>query len=254
MISDQITLGSSAAYLRNASGLANLGGTSPSTAKTKKLEPNQIWDITGLELLIEGDDLTPLLHLPDTLDNPLMEIKVQKEVFPALFTNPFETRVHNIAGFDDFERGKSTNCFVTEVNNIPTLVSKRTDTCEWKSVVYKLPVPINIYAASWELATSRLVNQEQFDYNIELFVWQSHNTNNQADSIVELALNTDADDARTYFPTETELSTKLINCWAFQIKFTASVKVDSSFYESHRMDFSPEQISTLAGDTILHKY
>jgi hypothetical protein len=257
MISDQITLGSSSAYLRNDSGSANLGGTSPSTARTKKLEPNQIWDISGLELLIEGDDLTPLLHLPDTLDNPLMEIKIQKEVFPSLFANPFETRVHNVAGFDDFERGKSSNCFVTEVNNIPTLVSKGTDLCNWESVVYKLPYAIDIYAASWELATSRLVNEEQFEYTIELYIWPDHDTDVEVKPIElspikspdddALHYLSDADDARKYHLQENERKT----CQAFKLRFYAKVKVDSAFYESHRMEFnSSHQVSTMAGDTI----
>lgn len=266
MISDRITLGSSSSYLRNANGSFNLGGATPSTARTQKLNPNQIWDVSGLELLIEAHDLTPLLHAPDTLDNPLIEIKIQKEVFPSLFANPFETRVHNVAGFDDFERGTSTNCFVTEVNKIPTLVSKGSDTCQWESVIYKLPTATDIYAASWELATSRLVDEAQFVYTIKLAVWPDHNTDHAPIKEIELSLNkssdngtidaggndtlyylSDADDVRMYHLQENERSTKY---QAFQLKFYAAVKVDSAFYESHRIDFRPDQVSALAGDTI----
>lgn len=247
MISDQITLGSSSAYLLNSDGLSNLGGNTPSTARTPKLNANQIWDIEGVELLIEGEDLTALLHLPDVLDNPLMEVKIQKEVYPSLFTNPFGTRAHNVAGFDDFERGESTNCFVTEVNKIPTLVSRNSDRCLWQSVIYKLPTAINFFAASWELATSRLVHEEQFEYRITLFIWHNHDTDRDADESIDLANNTDADDARNYRFNPDQL---LTNCHAFQLRFSATVKVDSTFYQSHRMDFTDEQASTMTGGTI----
>ncbi len=247
MISDQITLGSSSAYLLKSDGTSNLVGSSPGTARTPRLKPNQIWDIEGLELLIEGDDLTPLLHLPDVLDNPLMEIKIQKEVFPALFTNPFNSRIHNVAGFDDFERGESTNCFVTEVNKIPTLVSRNSERCAWQSVIYKLPTAVNFYAASWELATSRLVHEDQFEYSIKLFIWHDHNTDRAADETIELANKTDADDARNYRFSPNE---QPIDCHAFQLVFSATVKVDSTFYQSHRMEFTAEQAATMSGGTI----
>lgn len=252
MISDQITLGSSSAYLLNPNDQPNLGGASPSTARTPKLAPNQIWDVSGLELLIEGDDLTSLLHLPDTLDTPLMEMQIQKEVYPSLYTNPFATRAHNVAGFDDFERGQSMDCFVTEVNKIPTLVSRNSDYCEWKSVVYKLPAGIDIYAASWELATSRLVHEKQFKYSIKLLIWRDHNTDRTADAEFELANETDADDARTwrFNPNPNDPNPQPNDCHAFQLLFTATVEVDSTFYQSHRVELTDEQGSAVAGGTI----
>ena len=88
MISDQITLGSSSTYLLNADDKPNLGGDSPSTARTPKLNPNQIWDISGLELLIEGDDLMPLLHMPDVLDNQVWVLDgPQPDYLPGFVAN-----------------------------------------------------------------------------------------------------------------------------------------------------------------------
>lgn len=247
MISDQITLGGTAAYLLNDEERPNLAEGGLVTARTPELLPNQIWDISGLEMLIEGEDLAPLLHRPDALEASLLEVKVQKEVFPGLFANPFGTRVHNVAGFDDFERGKAVNCFATEVGGIPTLVSRGSGICHWTSDVYKLPTAINIQAASWELATSRLVHEDQFTYDIKLFVWHDHNTRREADEKFDLALEADADDARAYRFKEGEVISR---CHAFQLHFTARVTVDSAFYESHRMDFRADQRPAAAGDTI----
>ena len=247
MISDQITLGSSAAYLLNGHNRPNLAEGGMVMARTPELLPNQIWDISGIELLIEGEDLSPLLHRPDALATPLLEVKVQKEVFPGLFANPFGTRVHNVAGFGDFERGKASNCFATEVNGIPTLVSRGSGECHWASDTYKLPTAIDIQAASWELATSRLVHEDQFEYGIKLFVWHDHNINREADGKFDLALEADANDARAYRFEEGEAAGR---CHAFQLYFTANVTVDSAFYESHRMDFRAGQQPAMAGDTI----
>ncbi len=252
MISDRISLGRESAYFLNANNLPNLGGISPATARTPKLAANRIWDISGLELLIEGENLTPLLHLPNASNTPLLEVRIQKEVFPCLFTDPFATRTHNVAGFDDFERGESMNCFVTEVNNIPTLVSRNSEYCEWRSVVYKLPVGVDLYAASWELATSRLVHGDQFDYSIKLSIWHDHNIDRTADADFELAKDTDADVARTwrYAPNQTEPSQPPQNCHAFQLHFSATVKADSTFYQSHRMEFIAGQAGAQTGSTI----
>lgn len=248
MISDQISLGSKRAYLRTEAGATNLGGTTPSSAKTPPLNPYQIWRISGMELLLEGNNLASLVRPPEPLDTPLFEVSIQKEVFPALFTNPYQTRVHNVAGMEDFAAGTLVNCFPTFVNDIPTLVSREEKTCQWTSTVYKLPLAVELFAASWELASSRLVHEQQFSYSIRLRAWSDHQTSGPEDLLIELAQGTDADDARWYPFNANQQAFKMK---AFQLEFEAEVTVDGAFYESHQLEFSnPKEAANRLGEGI----
>ncbi len=234
MISDQIVLGGTSTYLRTDSGSANLVDASASTvSRTPALPSRQVWDVAGLEILLESDSLEPLLHLPDSNATPFLEIRLVKELFPDVFANTFETRMHGLSGFKDFENGTFSNCIATIVDDYPTLVSIGTEQCQWASTVYKLPVKVDVFAASWDLAVSRLGFHGQCSYDIELRLWIDTNTNRTPDQIVTLAEANNPTDPRRYIVDDGQSP---LECQAFQVVFTADVKVDASFYETHRLE------------------
>jgi hypothetical protein len=173
MITDRIQLAGLDAYFRDpATGKVNLGGITP-TIRTAPLNKGKQIEISGIQLLIEHQDLQPLLAYPS--DNaglptnaPLFKISVMKEMFSGLFADPFSHRVHNIAGYLDFNDGTLTNGKVMEVDGIPTICSTGRDECVWISREYVMPDPISIDAIAWELATAKLTPPDSFHYKIEI--------------------------------------------------------------------------------------
>lgn len=232
MISDHVTLGSSSSYLLNQNGQPNLAADIGLANRTPRLLPDQIWDIAGIELLLERTDLAPLLTMADDQPTPLIEIRVQKEMFPSLFASPFETRTHSLAGSEDFRRGKFQNCFDTNVNGVPTIVSRGSDRCVWTSAIYQAPLDLSFAAASWELASSRLIDAAQFEYNIKLNIWHNAQTDRPPDATLMLANHTDADDARSV-PIASQDATSVR---AFQLVFAAEVRAEAAFSETHQID------------------
>lgn len=173
MITDRIQLAGLDAYFRDpATGKVNLGGITP-TVRTAPLNKGKQIEISGIQLLIEHQDLQPLFAYPSDnaglpTNTPLFRISVMKEMFPGLFADPFSHRVHNIAGYLDFNEGTLTNGRVMEIDGIPTIVSIGKEECLWVSREYVMPDPIAIDGMAWELATSKLTPPDSFHYKIEI--------------------------------------------------------------------------------------
>jgi hypothetical protein len=147
-----------------------------------------------------------------------------KEMFPALFADPFRHRVHTIGGFEDFKRGTLANARVLDIDGIPTIVSVGTDICTWKSPLYPMPERIRINHAAWELAASTKTPQGYFKYSLKLDVFDVNQT---LIKTVPLADNFD--------PTIPRMieNLDLNDVGFYQLEFTADVKKDASLYEKH---------------------
>jgi len=221
MIIDRIQLAGLEAYFQVGAGGVNLGGQNPLTARTKQLGRGKQLEISAIELLIEsGNDLTDLFNFNfDTQNNPptpdpLFSITLMKEMFPALFADPFRHRVHNISGFEDFKRGTMENAKVLDVEGIPTIVSIGTGICTWKSPLYPMPEPINLNHASWELAASTRTPPGNFKYSLKLATFDA----NQAPFLTFFLAN-NLDPTK---PRKAE-NCNLKDVGFYQIEFTADV-------------------------------
>jgi hypothetical protein len=232
MITDRIELAGLEAYFQDpATGKVNLGGTTPAI-RTLPLNKGKQVEISGIQLMIEHKDLQPLLSYPsDNADNPvsapLFKISVMKEMFPGLFADPFSHRVHNIAGFLDFNEGSLTNGRVMEIEGIPTICSTGREECTWTSKEYSMPDPISIDAVAWELATSRLSPPDSFNYRLKI---TSKDTNGNA------LPDIDIDNGGSMLKADTKRAVNQLdnqNIKSFQILFTALVFEDAYFKERH---------------------
>ena len=227
MIIDRIQLAGRHAYFEDGSGDVNIAGH---TSRTSDLGKGKQLEISGIELLIESEsDLTEVFKYQDA---PLISVTIVKEMFPALFSDPFRHRVHSIAGFEDFNRGKAENCKAMDVEGIPTLVSLGTDTCVWNSPRYRLPESIKIDHSAWELAASRRTPKENFVYTIVL---NTFNANGAPITSIEISSGLD--------PTEPRLKEglDLQNVHSYELVFKAEVKRDAALYEKH---------TTLIGESV----
>ncbi len=219
MIIDKIRFAGKDSYFQDNAGNTNLSGT---TAKTKFLGKGKQLEVSAIELLIESDnDLTDLFNLQN---QPLFSVLVVKEVFPSLFADPFQHRVHTIAGFDDFKRGKFENCKVLDIEGIPTIVSIGTKTSIWTSPMYQMPEQVSLAHASWELAASRKTPNANFKYSITLKTFDANKTEI---SSTPIAANLDPTKLRKYE------NLNLQNVAFYQFIFEARVKKDAAIYEKH---------------------
>jgi len=230
MITDKIQLTGLDAFFRDPlSGTTNLATVAPVTVRSTPLNKGRQLEISGIQLLIEADDLQPFLSYPSDQAQdpplpvvaPLFKIRVMKEMFPGLFADPFSHRVHNIAGFLDFRDGELTNARVMEVEGIPTICSTGKDTCTWKSREYKLPGPISINAVAWELASAKFTPPDSFHYKIEIVL------NSGADTI-------SIDNAGQLLKADVKRAVEGLNkqnISSFQINFTAKVFEDAYMME-----------------------
>lgn len=228
MITDRIQLAGLDAYFRDpATGKVNLGGITP-TIRTAPLNKGKQAEISGIQLLIEHKDLQPLLAYPS--DNaglptsaPLFKISVMKEMFPGLFADPFRHRVHNIAGYLDFNEGTLEHGRVMEVDGVPTICSTGEEELVWISREYVMPDPISIDAIAWELATIKLTPPDSFHYKIEIAL------NGVAAAIT-------IDNAGQMLKANAKRAIEGLantNINSFQIIFTAKVFEDSYLKERH---------------------
>ena len=233
MITDRIQLAGLDAYFRDpATRKINLGGNTP-TIRTPPLNKGKQVEISGIQLLIEHQDLQPLFAFPhDANDNPLtpppppglFKISVMKEMFPGLFADPFSHRVHNIAGHLDFDEGTLTNGRVIEVEGIPTICSTGREECVWISREYVMPDPIAVDAIAWEFFTAKKDSPpDSFHYKIKILCKDVNgaalpdiNIDNGGQMLKSVASR--AKDS-LMFP----------NIKSFQIVFTAKVFLDSNF-------------------------
>lgn len=226
MIIDRARLAGHEAYLKDASGNLNLSGTK---ARTPPLARGKQLAISGIEIYIEAEeDLTPLLRRQS---EPLIVVNVVKEMFPALFANPFAHRVHTLAGFDDFNRGRMQNCKAIDVNGVPTLVSHGTETCRWVSPRYPLGEALflgglrhTLVAAAWELALSRRTLEDSFAYSLEIKTFDESEAPLQT-----IALAAALDPTRPRFIENLALQDAAF----YEVSFLADVRRDASLQERH---------------------
>ena len=181
MITDRVQLAGYAAYLKDPvhSGIINLGTEVPSgiarnypiRSRTGHLNKGTQLEVSGLELLLESDDLSPLFSPQAGTDEQplkLFSVEIHKEMFPDCYHNPLASRVHNIAGFLDFNEGDMENCRAMEVEGIPTLVSIDSGQCVWQSKEYEFPYPVSLETVAWELALSKLSFADSFNYILKI--------------------------------------------------------------------------------------
>jgi hypothetical protein len=225
MITDRIQLAGRDSYFQDPAnpGRIDLGGIAPKI-RTDPLNKGKQLEISGIQLLIDHDNLRTLMKF----QSPLFKISVMKEMFVGLFADPYSHRVHNIAGFLDFNEGTLTNGRVMEIDGIPTIVSSNKDKCVWVSKEYEMPDPISIDAVAWELATSKpkLTPPDSFHYKIKI---TSKDENGAGLPSIDIdnggMLKADAKRAID--------SLNNANIKSFQITFTAKVFEDSYLTERH---------------------
>lgn len=228
MISDIKALAGIESYF-NIEGEFNLGANAPTIKRSSPPVKNSQTTISGIQLLLEHEDLNKLMNFQLDDNNkplPLFRISVMKEMFPGLFADPFSHRVHNIAGFLDFNDGTLANGKVMEIDGVPTIISIGQEECVWVSKKYELPHSIKIDAIAWELATSKLTPADSFHYNIKITTW------NHMGMMSEREIGTSSDMLRANTKrTRDDLDFHPIK--SFQITFTAKVFEDSYMQERH---------------------
>jgi hypothetical protein len=223
MIIDSITLGGDKAYFDFVAS----GSGTPSVARIPKdpLSVGKGYAISGVSIQLEAADLLPLFQRQP---NPLLRLSVQKEMFPALFAPPYQYRIHNVSGYEDFNRGVYTACKAIDVEGVPTIVSFGDDaTCSWRSPIYPMPEGIVIDKIAWDMAVSRLTPQANFTYSLELDYWVG-DVSPPNTKRLQVVANAD--------PTQLRHTSSLNltgNPVAYSIDFTAKVLRDSNIYESY---------------------
>jgi hypothetical protein len=232
MIIDRVPIAGIEAYFQNPgnAGQVNLGGPNPLTARTKALGKGKQLEVSAIELLI--DSSINLIDLFNFQPGPLFSITVMKEMFPALFADPFRHRSHSISGYEDFKRGTFENARAMDIDGIPTIVSVGTGITKWTSLLYEMPELVRLNHAAWELAASRKTPKENFKYSLKLSVFDANQTLVQT---VDLANGLDPTQ-----PRKVE-NLNLQGIGFYQVAFTADVKKDASIYEKH---------TTLVGESI----
>jgi hypothetical protein len=218
MMIDRTRLAGADAYFRDGSGNLNLATTLPSAARTAPPGQGRQIDVQGIELYFEGADLWQYFQRQM---NPLIRIRVMKEVFPGLFADPFRVRVHTLAGFNDFNAGTFTNCRALEVEGEPTLVSLDAGPCRWTSARYKLPHPMTFVQAAWSLASARPSPSDMFTYTLQV---QGSDSSGAALNVPPIS-----------FGSRHERSAPVIvrGVSEFQIDFQAEMETDGYFHEHH---------------------
>ena len=230
MIIDTVRMAGLDAYFKDKAGRLNLGGSNPLRVRTKLLGRGEQLNISSIELLIESDN--DLAELFKRSQKPLLSLTVMKEMFPQLFADPFQHRVHNIAGFEDFKRGMLKNGKVMDVEGIPTIVSVGSGTCVWNSPIYQMASPIKVDHAAWELAASTKTLKDNFKYSLDLDVFD------HTEALVTSVKLADSLDPTK--PRKAE-SLGLEDISFYRVKFAADVARDAFLYEKH---------STLIGESV----
>jgi hypothetical protein len=224
MIIDRVSLSGEEAYFKDSNGNLNLAAALPSTARTKSAGKGRQLDVRGIELYLEGPDLWPWFQRQD---KPLLRITVMKEILPGLFADPYRHRVHTIAGFNDFNDGKFTNCQAFEVEGEPTIVALEPGICTWRSARYELPHAVDFVQAAWSLASARplpnITSSSDFTYDITV---SAFNGNGGALNAPPVARNLTAKDQRS-------AAFGVAGVQQFYVEFEADTSADGYFHEHH---------------------
>ncbi len=223
MIIDRIPIAGPRAQLLTSGGSPDIASASPAVARTLPMARGQQWDVSGILLLLEGKpDLRQ--HL-ENQGSPLLTVQMSKELFPALFADPFAHRTHRIGGHDDFKRGTLSNCEVLEVDGAATLVSLDGQGCRWISPLFAMPtvaVPPNGFShVSWDLAATRKTPADAFTYSLAIEVFTASGS-----QILPLAQSADPSAPRY-------AEVDLFKVTAYRIIFEATVHGDAALHERH---------------------
>jgi hypothetical protein len=245
MILDQITLAGADAYLRQSDDAqaVNVAALPTQTvtdavgpvrrARSHHVGDGMLVRVSAVQLYLEGDDLFAK-NARTTL--PWITLRVEKEMFPGLYSDPYAHRTHRIAGFEDFSRGVRDHLTVLEVDGVPTLVSTGADgTCIWRSPIYTMPAKLPFDAAAWDIPTHRTTPIGAFTYDVELHTW----TADPAAAPPRItSLVSDATPQSPRFAT----MTPPVGARAYQIEFRAHVKHDAPLHERHLSELTRESI------------
>jgi len=238
MIIDQIQLAGDEAYLAAPGGLDLAAGPVPATGRLnipgvveqggmRTLPEGMRLEMAGLHLVVESDALAELLARQSDL---LFTIDIRKEMFPALFRDPFGHRVHRVGGREDFRRGEPRGIEVMEVDGVATLVSVKPQ-CDWSSAIYRFPRPITVVAAAWDLAASRLTDPDTFHYALGLDVWRPGQSLSSVPDSHDLAPDLTPAEARVWEPAPGR--PPIGDVAAYRIRFKAEVAADAYLFERH---------------------
>jgi hypothetical protein len=238
MIIDQSALSGLRAYLipdthgtPTSVDLSRLPGVA---GRSLRLGPGDTLQVSGIQLLLEADDLEQLFGRQSP---PLLSVRVNKEIFPMLIEDPYANRVHNVGGFEDFQRGRGDGLRVLDVGGIPTLVSAGHGATTWSSMVYQMAQPVRFSAAAWHLDASRNVPTGAFAYSLTLDLWANGQLLTQpASESVNLAASQRPDENRFTRFTHDEAAT------AYQIHFQADVHQDNYMRERIVGPNDPESV------------
>jgi hypothetical protein len=226
MIIDRARLAGEDAYLRDGTRIDLASGGTAHRGVSPALDDGMALEVAGVHLLIEAGDLEALFARQGA---PLLTLAVQKRMFPDLVRDPHTHRVHSIGGFEDFRRGTLRNVEPLEVDGVPTLVSLGTGSCAWRSPIYRMPPEgVELAAASWDLATSRLAPASSFTYGLRLKVWLTDGSTHT----LLLADNATPQDARVAEPLTLQAGEDSVRkVKAYQIDFGANVVHDTALLE-----------------------
>ena len=248
MIIDQMTLSGKQAYLVDPRDKDNLNlarpsinlapADSPWTGRSPELKEGKVLDVYGIDLTINAVDGENLLDQLERKDEPLITVEVAKEMFPSLYKDPYQHRVHSISGYEDFKRGKLEALRVMEVDGVPTLVSTGSESCRWVSGIYKMPEPegMTIGAVAWDLAASKKTPVDGFAYDILLRYWQQGQDPTTASAGEILLIGATGTSGRGKPGDDrfkSNLAGQATDVTAYQIEFRADVNYDAYLREYH---------------------
>ncbi|MDY7094810.1 MAG: hypothetical protein SX243_17700 [Acidobacteriota bacterium] len=231
MIIDQAALAGHSAYLVDFDAdpkevnlaLPDRVGRTPEVYRGKVLE------VSGIDLHIEGKDLPRLLRRSP---RPLLTVEVTKEMFPSLYKDPYQHRVHTVGGYEDLERGTLQGLRCLKVDGLATLVSTGEGASFWRSATYRLPEAVHLDSAAWDLATSKRTPDDGFQYSLKLRVWGPGQDVEDPDAgeVISLIASGKPSDRRL----RDGLGTAARKVMAYQLELGARVNHDAYLLERHQ--------------------